>query len=160
MRIIGLIVLLVAIHFAMGATQFGYDVLALDRHVSTNIIEYTPLAQRLSLDALDAQKAAEITASGNFVQQAFNFVGTIGDRAWGLATFDYPFIRVLQEDEGIWQNLAQLLRIFTSFATVAIGGRLMYIIFESGLLNSTGGQVLLGVGALGAGVTGIAGIFN
>ena len=165
MTVIKLLALLVGLHVAFSVTQvsdyyFGEGQIG---HGSSNLIAYTPLsyllddAERLQGDHLATDVGGREEAVGFF--GILELLNRIGDSGFGLLTFDYAFLEKFAADTGITHNLDWIVKLIGVLLHFALGLSLVRLIFESGILTSTIGQVAVGLTGLAGAVSAITSRF-
>lgn len=159
MAVTKLLVLLIGMHLAMGFTQlsasyWGGDTVLRDREnpgESTSVavawLYATPLDD--ILPDLSETKAAEREDDGGVLQQVGALLGVanrMGDTINGLAAFDYGVLRQINADQGIVYMVVVIFRIITVVITLALAVALLRLIASTGLLSSTAGLAVVGLG--------------
>ena len=147
-----LLIGLVVAHLICGMIQVAVSYYAGDvaDHGAAGIVSHTPIG---SFVELDEDQRADGGGGLSDIRGMFQAMIKVGDSINGLASFDYGWIEILAESDGMVGNLATAFRIGTALAIIAMALALLYFLFDSGMLTSKAGLAIL---AFGAGLGGLS----
>lgn len=145
MGIVKILIALVAIHLGLGFSQMmmTYWLSDVVHHGSQGVISYTPLGPLLnSFDSVDVGFAPSAIGNG------ISFINNLGDTVNGLASFDYDMLSRITAQDGFVYNVVVGFKLMGVLFAVSIFLRLLYMLFESGILSTRPGQLLLAAALL------------
>ena len=145
MGLVKLLVALIVIHLGLGASQMMMTYWTADvaDRGDQGIISYTPLGPLLtSYDGEDVGFAPSAIGNG------ITFLNNLGDTINGLASFNYDVLSRIEADAGVVYNVVIAFRLAGVVFTLGAYLRLLYILFDSGILATRPGQMLLAAALL------------
>lgn len=149
---LGIAKAMIIAHLAFALTTASHTYFTADIPVRwTTLLDATPLN---SLREAAGSLANPFDADGGVLSGLtgpFGVIADIVDTIVGLCTFDYSILAELEQGGGLPALFPEIVAIVGAFACIALFYHAMRFIFQSGLLSSTAGLLLVG----GAGITGI-----
>ena len=148
MRLVKLLTALVVIHMGLGFTQMSVSYFAGDvaDYGSSGWISHTPLGTFMDLDSEQQIQSNQVSPSN--LKGMLEFANNLGDSINGLASFGYGFLQDIQPSDGAVYMVVMAFRILSVLIWLALGMSLIYFLFDSNLLTSKVGLLLLGLGSL------------
>ena len=144
MRLVKLTIALVVIHLGFGFTQMVVTYYAGDKTIygTAGWVSHTPIGTFIDLEDAPPDRTT--------IQQVLGFVNKLSDAIYGLASFNYDFMADIQPDDGFVYIVVLAFRIMSALFLAALGVAFIYFLFDSNLLASKFGMVVV-VSALGLG---------
>ena len=150
MALTRILVVLSILHIGMAIVQVNVNYFAMDRagYGAGGIIANTPLEQLIPLDTA-RDLSDEATPNPNALDRLLDPPRRVGAMINGLASFEYGVLDMLGDDSSLTFGLALAFRIGSAFVWLVLALRLLYVLFDSGVLNSGAGIALVGLGVVG-----------
>ena len=149
MGLVKVLVALVVIHLGMGFAQVAVNYFASDiaDYGAAGWISHTPIGELVPLD--NARELGDAAPKPGQLEQVLSPAIRVGEMINGLASFGYGFLEAITPDDGFVYTLVMGFRVFSVLILIGVALRLLYVLFDSGILNSTFGMAAVGLGVAG-----------
>ena len=146
MRIVKMVFILIAIHMGFGFTQFVVSYYQGDvvDYGEAGWVSHTPIGQYIDTDPNARNEAIGLNLSdipGNWA-----YINRLGDMINGLASFNYQFLTQVQPEDGFVYQFVMAFRLVSVGFWITLAIVLLYILFDSGIINSKIGMSIMGLG--------------
>ena len=147
MRLVKLLTALVVIHMGLGFTQMSVSYFAGDvaDYGNAGWVSHTPIGKFIDLDS--DQQVQQNQANPSNLKRMLDFANNLGDSINGLASFGYGFLTDIQPSDGAVYMVVMGFRILSALIWIALGMSVIYFLFDSNLLTSKLGLLLVGLGS-------------
>lgn len=151
MMLLKILIALIPIHIGFGITQMAFSYYAGDiaDHGAAGWISHTPIGSFIDLEETPQTQQASLSDIRGLFQVALQ----LGDAINGLASFGYGFMQEVQPDDGFVYMAVMAFRVISVLFWLGMGIAILYLLFDSNLLNTKVGLAVL---VFGAGLGGLS----